>query len=120
MKLNQILVVVFCVVMQQGHAAMPERYLNAVDKISKQYSEQMKTFLRSLNPKQTGFNDAQKAQYCGMIDQYIDHMYAVTEKYRGDLPLSYARLTKQDLIQQVLASKEMQLVKGYNIECTFN
>jgi len=29
-------------------------------------------------------------------------------------------LTKQDLIQQVLASKEMQLVKAYNIECTFN
>lgn len=98
-------------------AAPPERYVRSVEKISNTYNTDMRNFLRSLNPQQTQFTATQHDQFCGIVNQYVQDLYAVNDKYRQDLPLSYAQMTKQDFIQQVLASKEMQILNKYNIQC---
>ncbi|MBJ9984527.1 hypothetical protein IAE19_03620 [Acinetobacter sp. S40] len=98
-------------------AAPPERYIRSVEKISNSYNTDMRNFLRSLNPQQTQFTPAQQTQFCGIVNQYVQDLYQVNDQYRQDLPLSYAKMTKQDFINQVLASKEMQILKKYNIQC---
>lgn len=41
------------------------------------------------------------------------------EKNRSSLPQQYASMTKQDLIKQVVESKEMQMLAKYNVQCDF-
>ena len=102
---------------QSIFAAPPERYIRSVEKISNTYNTDMRHFLRSLNPQQTQFTPTQQTQFCGIVNQYVQDLYQVNDQYRSDLPLSYAKMTKQDFINQVMASNEMQILKKYNIQC---
>ena len=43
-----------------------------------------------------------------------------TDENRDFLDRQYRNMTKQDVIQQVLSSREMQLLKKYNVQCSLN
>ncbi len=101
------------------HAAVPERYVRSVEKISENYNSQMRNFLTTLNPRQTQFSLQQQQQYCSIVNRYVQDLYEVTNQYRSELPLSYANMTKESLVQQVMMSKEMQILKKYDIQCNF-
>ncbi|OTG94785.1 hypothetical protein [Acinetobacter sp. ANC 3832] len=102
---------------QTFSAEIPERYVRDVEKISNQYNADMKNFLRSLNPQITQFDAQQQAQFCNIVVQYVDSMYKTTDQNRQYLPLSIQSLTKQDVIDKVMLSPEMQILKKYNIQC---
>ncbi|WP_227554786.1 MULTISPECIES: hypothetical protein [Acinetobacter] len=105
---------------QHAVADSVERYARQVEKISTQYNMQMKNFLRSLNPQITQFDAQQKTQYCAIVKTYVDDMYKVTDENRSSLPPSYMSITKQDVINKVNSSPEMQILKKYNIQCDLN
>lgn len=113
-----VLVLVGC--SQYAVADSLERYARQVEKISTQYNTQMKSFLRSLNPQITQFDAQQKAQYCTIVKTYVDDMYKVTDENRSNLPPSSMSITKQDVINKVNNSPEMQILKKYNIQCDLN
>ncbi|MBJ8554459.1 hypothetical protein [Acinetobacter bereziniae] len=98
-------------------AAVPEQYVREVERISAQYNADMKFFLRSLDPKLTQFNEQQKAQFCSIVQQYVNDIYKTTDESRQYLPLSVQSMTKQNVIDKVMSSPEMQLLHKYNIQC---
>ncbi|MCU4412616.1 hypothetical protein KTH71_00940 [Acinetobacter sp. WU_MDCI_Axc73] len=109
--------IILLVSAQTIFAGPPERYVRSIEKISNTYNTDMRSFLKSLNPQQTQFTQLQQTQFCGIVDRYVQDLYQVNDQYRSDLPLSYAKMTKQDFINQVMASKEMEILKKYNIQC---
>lgn len=96
---------------------VPIRYVKDIQKISDQYSLEMKSFLKSLDPSITQFKPEQKQQFCTILQRYADSFYVTTDRNRAELPLSYSKLTKQDIINKVLMSKEMEILSGYGIQC---
>ena len=99
---------------------IPENYVRDIDRASSKYNMEMKQFLRGLNPHITQFNPQQKQQFCGIVNSYVNQFYAVTDVHRSALPLSYRKMTKQDVIEQVMQSKEMKILSRYNIQCEFD
>lgn len=99
---------------------LPERFARDLDKITQQYSQDMREFLKSLPPTTVQFNTQQKNQYCSIMATYVHDFYQLTTKNRDSLPSSYANMTKQDVIDKVQQSKEMQILKDYNIQCDLN
>lgn len=97
--------------------AIPEQYVREVERISTQYSADMKFFLRSLDPKISQFNEQQQSQFCAIVKKYVDDMYVTTDKNREYLPLSEQSITKQTVVDKVMLSPEMKLLKKYNIQC---
>lgn len=99
---------------------IPEKYARDLDKITQQYSQDMRDFLKSLSPTTVQFDSQQKNKYCSIVATYVDDFYQLTNKNRDSLPFSYANMTKQDVINKVKQSKEMQILKDYNIQCDLN
>ncbi|NHB57097.1 hypothetical protein G8E00_10130 [Acinetobacter shaoyimingii] len=99
---------------------VPVRYVKDIQKISEQYSLDMKKFLKSLDPSITQFKPEQKQEFCGILQRYADSFYQATDRNRSELPFSYSNLTKQDIINKVLMSKEMEILSGYGIQCNLN
>ncbi len=120
--MKKILLALFVGVSVQVASAtgVPDQYVRTVEKISSQYSQDMKFFLRSLDPKITQFSAQQQQQFCGIVKKYVDDMYQVTDQNRQYLPLSAQSMTKQNVIDKVMTSPEMQLLKKYNIQCTLS
>ena len=100
--------------------SVPSQYVRDIEQISTRYNADMKFFLRSLDPKISQFNQAQQAQFCGILKQYVDDMYKTTDQHRKYLPLSSQTVTKQNIIDKVMVSPEMQILKKYNIQCNLN
>ena len=100
--------------------SIPDQYVRDIERISTRYNADMKFFLRSLDPKISHFNQAQQAQFCGILKQYVDDMYKTTDQHRKYLPLSSQTVTKQNIIDKVMVSPEMQILKKYNIQCNLN
>lgn len=116
-----VLALVTCISVQVVFATgVPDQYLRSVEKISSQYSNDMKFFLRSLDPKISEFSAQQQQQFCGIVKKYVDDMYQTTDQNRQYLPLSAQSMTKQTVIDKVMLSPEMQLLKKYNIQCNLN
>lgn len=99
---------------------IPDQYVRDIERISTRYNADMKFFLRSLDPKISQFNQAQQAQFCTILKQYVDDMYKTTDQHRKYLPLSSQSVTKQIIIDKVMVSPEMQILKKYNIQCNLN
>lgn len=99
---------------------IPDQYVRDIERISTRYNADMKFFLRSLDPKISQFNQAQQAQFCAILKQYVDDMYQTTDQHRKYLPLSSQSVTKQTIIDKVMVSPEMQILKKYNIQCNLN
>ena len=114
---------VFIILMTGGmgnsFAASIEQYVNSVEKIRSVYAQDIRGFLRSLNPQISQFTPEQQAQYCGINQRYIQDMSDAIEKNRSSLPPQYANMTKQDVIKQVTESNEMQMLVKYNVQCDF-
>ena len=100
--------------------SIPDQYVRDIEQISTRYNADMKFFLRSLDPKISQFNQAQQAQFCGILKQYVDDMYKTTDQHRKYLPLSSQTVTKQNISDKVMVSPEMQILKKYNIQCNLN
>ena len=100
-------------------AASIEQYVNAVDKIRGTYAQDLRGFLRSLDPQLSQFSPEQQSKYCGINQRYIQDMSDAIEKNRSSLPPQYANMTKQDVIKQVTESNEMQMLVKYNVQCDF-
>lgn len=111
-----ILVLSSCQIM----AGVSERYVRDIEKISNQYNADMKFFLRSLDPQLNQFTPQQQLQFCGMIQKYVDDMYKTTDENRADLPPSLMSVTKQNIIDKVMVSPEMQILKKNNIQCNLH
>lgn len=110
-----------CISAQVSNAVgVPDQYVRAVEKISNQYSADMKFFLRSLDPKTSEFSSQQQQQFCSIVKKYVDDMYQVSDQNRQYLPHSVQSMTKQTVIDKVMVSPEMQLLKKYNIQCNLN
>lgn len=99
---------------------LPEKYVRDVEAISNRYSNDMRQFLRSLPNSTVQFSPQQKNQYCFIVTTYVDDFYNLINQNRSNLPFSYANMHKQDVIALVIKSKEMRLVRKYNIECDWN
>ena len=105
--------------MGNSFAASIEQYVNAVDKIRESYAQDLRGFLRSLDPQLTQFSPEQQAKYCGINQRYIQDMSGAIEQNRSSLPPQYANITRQDLIKQHVESKEIQIPTKYNVQCDF-
>ncbi|GJC30595.1 MULTISPECIES: hypothetical protein [unclassified Acinetobacter] len=99
------------------YAASAEQYVLAVEEINTQYKQDIRQFLRGLNPQQQGFNSQQQQQFCGIVSRYVDRLYQAADENRAYLDRRYQNINKQDVIQQVSTSKEMQLLKKYQVNC---
>jgi hypothetical protein len=118
--MKKILVLIFALsTVGTSSAASVEQYVNAVDKIRSAYAQDIRGFLRGLNPQLTQFTPEQQAKYCQINQRYIQDMSDAIERNRSSLPPQYASMTKQDLIKQVAESKEMQMLVKYNVQCDF-
>jgi len=47
----------------------------------------------------------------------VDRLYKAADQNRAYLDRQYQNVGKQDVILQVKSSKEMQLLKRYNVDC---
>lgn len=92
-------------------------YVQAVEQINADYQTESRQFLRALNPQQQGFTVSQNQQFCGIVQRYVDRLYQAADQNRAYLGRQFQNLNKQDVIQQVKSSKEMQLLKRYHVEC---
>ncbi|KKW80086.1 hypothetical protein AAV96_06505 [Acinetobacter sp. AG1] len=118
--MKKILVFIFAISsVGISSAASVEQYVNSVEKIRSVYAQDIRSFLRSLNPQISQFTPEQQAQYCGINQRYIQDMSDAIEKNRSSLPPQYANMTKQDVIKQVTESNEMQMLVKYNVRCDF-
>lgn len=97
--------------------ASVEQYVTSVEKISEQYKQDIRIFFNSLNAQQTSFTPQQHVQFCGIVANYVEQLYQAADRNRDSLDRQFRQMTKQDVIHQVMASKEMLILKKYNIQC---
>ena len=94
-----------------------EQYVTSVEKISEQYKQDVRIFFNSLDAQQTSFTSQQQVQFCGIVSNYVEQLYQAADRNRDALDRQFRQMTKQDVIHQVMASKEMLMLKKYNIQC---
>lgn len=94
-----------------------EQYVTLVEKISEQYKQDIRIFFNSLDAQQTSFTPQQHVQFCGIVANYVEQLYQAADQNRDSLARQFRQMTKQDVIHQVIASKEMLILKKYNIQC---
>jgi hypothetical protein len=82
-------------------AASVEQYVSSVEKITATYAQDIRGFLRSLDPKLSQFSPEQKVKYCDINNQYIQNLSDAIEKNRTHLPAPYATMTKQHSLTNV-------------------
>ncbi|MCU4324521.1 hypothetical protein ABLT80_02945 [Acinetobacter schindleri] len=103
--------------MSNSYAASAKDYVRAVERISDEYHQQSRDFLRSLNPQQQNLTAAQQVEFCGILGRYVDQLYRATDKNREALDFQLQKLTRQDIVDQVKSSKMMQLLQSKNVNC---
>ncbi len=99
--------------------ASVEQYVAAVDKISEQYKQESRNFFNGLDAQQSSFTSQQQTQFCGIVGNYIERLYQAADQNRASLDRQFRQMTKQDVIHQVMLSKEMLILKKYNVQCDF-
>ncbi len=97
--------------------ASVEQYVAAVDQISEQYKQETRNFFSSLDAQQTRFTSQQQAKFCGIVGNYVDRLYQAADQNRESLDRQFRHMTRQDVINKVMSSKEMLILKKYNIQC---
>jgi len=103
--------------MSAANAASLKDYAQSVEKISHEYHQQSREFLRSLNPQQQNLTAAQQVEFCGIVGRYVEQLYLATDKNREVLDFKMQKMTRQDIVDQVKSSKMMQLLASKNINC---
>lgn len=103
--------------LQAVNAASAEQYVQAVERINDRYKQDTRTFLSTLDPMQRGFTPEQQAGFCKILNKYADDLYAAADANRAYLDRQYANISKKDVIAQVVDSKEMRMLKPYNVQC---
>ena len=99
--------------------ASVEQYVAAVEKISDQYKQETRKFFSGLDARQSNFTPQQQVQLCGIVGDYVERLYQAADQNRGALERQFRQMTKQDVIDQVMSSKEMLILKKYNVQCEF-
>ncbi|CAB1214201.1 hypothetical protein [Acinetobacter bouvetii] len=108
--------VLSCVASNAAFASV-EQYVAAVENISAQYKQDTRNFFNGLNSQQTSFSVQQQTQFCGIVGNYVAQLYQAVDQNRESLDRQYRQMSKQDVINQVMSSKEMLILKKYNIQC---
>lgn len=103
--------------LQTVQAASAEQYVLAVGKINAEYKQNMRNFFNTLDPMQRGFSTAQQTVFCKILGKYADDLYQAADENRAYLDRQYVNISKKDVILQVMSSKEMQMLKPYNVQC---
>ncbi|MGE8538036.1 MAG: hypothetical protein ACN6NI_02030 [Acinetobacter sp.] len=98
-------------------AASAVEYVEAVERINAAYKKESRQFLSGLNPQQQGFSAAQNSDFCSIVQRYADRLYQAADQNRAYLDRRFQKITKQDVIIEVKASKEMQLLQRYQVDC---
>ena len=98
-------------------AASAVEYVDAVERINTDYKKESRQFLGGLNPQQQGFSAAQNSHFCSIVQRYADRLYQTADQNRAYLDRQFQKITKQDVIIEVKSSKEMQLLKRYQVDC---
>lgn len=99
--------------------ASVEQYVAAVEKTSTQYKQDTRNFFSSLDARQSSFTPEQQTKFCAIVDTYIQKLYQAADQNRESLDRQFRQMTKQDVINQVMSSKEMFVLKKYNLQCDF-
>lgn len=115
-KILWVLSVLGCTGLNTAFAGV-EQYVAAVDQISEQYKQDSRNFFSSLNAQQTSFTPQQQTQYCAIVSRYIDQLYQAADQNRAFLDRQFRQMTRQDVMNQVMSSREMLILKKYNIQC---
>lgn len=100
-------------------AASAVEYIEAIERINADYKKESRQFLSGLNPQQQGFSPEQNAKFCGIVGRYVDRLYQAADQNRPYLDRQFQNMSKQDVIVEVKSSKEMQLLKRYQVDCDF-
>lgn len=98
-------------------AASAIEYIEAVERINADYKKESRQFLSGLNPQQQGFSPEQNAKFCAIVGHYVDRLYQAADQNRAYLDRQFQNMSKQDVITEVKSSKEMQLLKRYQVDC---
>ncbi|WP_179998314.1 hypothetical protein [Acinetobacter sp. YH12239] len=117
MKLPLSFMMLFGVGVLTHAETLPVKFTQEIEVVSQKYNADMRHFLKTLAPNTTHFSVDQTQRYCVIVGTYVDGFYQVVDKYRKDLPFSYSRMNKQDVVVKVKQSKEMQILQRYNIQC---
>ena len=97
--------------------ASVEQYVAAVEKISNQYKQETRNFFSGLDARQSNFTPQQQVQFCGIVGDYVERLYQAEEKKKEKLERQIRQMTKQDVIDQVMSSKAILILKNYNVQC---
>lgn len=116
-KIIWVGIVLGLVAAQHAVAGSAVDYVIAVENINEQYKKDSRQFFASLNPQQSGFTAQQQAQFCQILWKYANGLYAAADENRAFLDREYRQISKVQVIDQVLMSKEMQMLKKYNVQC---
>lgn len=109
--------VLCCLFSSSSWSASAEEYVVAVEKINQNYKNELRAFYGKLSPQAQGFTASQQQQYCSMMNRYVDQLYLAADQNRMYLDRQYRSLTKQDVISEVMSSKEVKMLKRYNVSC---
>ena len=120
MKKTCLVLFILGISQQSVWAASAEQYVQTVEKINENYQQDTRNFFNTLDPMQRGFTAEQQAVFCKILSKYADDLYQAADSNRAYLDKQYANISKKDVIVQVLSSKEMQMLKRYNVQCNLN
>ena len=79
--------------------------------------QETRNFFSGLDARQSNFTPQQQVQFCGIVGDYVERLYQAADQNRGALDRQFRQMTKQDVIDQVMLSKEMLILKKYNVQC---
>lgn len=94
-----------------------EQYVVTVQKVTDQYKQERRQFFMTLDQNLTQFTPQQNQRYCGIVKNYVDGLYRTADENRAYLDLEYRQLRYNDVVKQVLESKDMQLLTRYGVKC---
>ena len=97
-------------------AGSVEQYVKMVGDANSQFQKASRGFFNALNPQQNAFSQKQQQQYCQIVQHYVDGLYAAVES-NLNIFKSQKAYTKTDVIQEVLAKREMQTLGQYGVKC---
>src|SRR5690606_15145248 len=98
-------------------AARAVENVEAIERINADHKRESRQFLSGLNPQQQGFSPEQNAKFCEIVGRYVDRLYQAADQNRPYLDRQFQNMSKQDVIVEVKSSKEMQLLKRYQVDC---
>ena len=101
--------------MNTAYAGSVESYIHMLEQANQRYQQSSRQFFNTLNPQQQGFNAAQQAQYCRLLQSYVNDVYAAVLANQN--VLKQKKYNKADVIAEIEGKREIQALKKYAVKC---